>query len=37
MAHHDDREFKAQAVQLVLTRQKTGAPVARELDIPSQT
>lgn len=37
MANHYDREFKAQAVLLVLTQQKTGAQVARELGIPSKT
>ncbi len=37
MAHQDDRALKEQAVQLVLTQQKSGAPVARELGIPSQT
>jgi transposase len=37
MAHQDDRAFKEQAVQLVLTQQKSGAQVARELGIPSKT
>ncbi|SMC06855.1 transposase [Sulfobacillus thermosulfidooxidans DSM 9293] len=37
MANQYDRAFKEQAVQLVLTQQKSGAQVARELGIPSKT
>jgi transposase-like protein len=34
---HNNRAFKSQAVQLVLTPQKIGAPVARARGIPSKT
>ena len=37
MANQYDRAFKEQAVQLVLTQQKSGAQVARELGIPRKT
>ncbi|WP_139793482.1 transposase [Sulfobacillus thermosulfidooxidans] len=37
MANRYDRALKAPAVQLVLTQQKSGAQVARELGIPRKT
>ncbi|POB09414.1 transposase [Sulfobacillus sp. hq2] len=37
MANHYGRAFKEQAVQLVLTQQKSGVQVTRELGIPSKT
>jgi transposase len=37
MAHPSDRALKEPAGQLVWTPQKSGAPVARALGIPSQT
>jgi transposase len=37
MANQYDRTFKEQAIQLVLTQQKSGAQVACDLGIPSKT
>lgn len=37
MADHYDREFNVQAVQPVLTQQKRGTQVARELEIAGKT